>query len=251
MAERRGALVGPLAPVRAGQLRRAASRAGALSASSPTHPGHRPDARSRRPLRRCRGRRLRRGDSPWPGRRHPAGRQAPRHQPPHARRLAGLSRAPRRAGTRLPTSQAHRGILYANRDADWRFARPDGVDRRAPTRRAARQQRPSDARRRAAPGSASRCCRRFFVHADVATGRAWSAIDIGCAAEGAELHVAYPRERSASAKIAALTEPQGLVRRSALLGLAAERSRRATFGLGSHSGIRPDRLRRFDLAGRP
>ena len=43
----------------------------------------------------------------------------------------------------------------------------------------------------------------FFVHAAIAEG-SLVAIDVGCDAEGAELYLAYPRDRSASAKIAAL-----------------------------------------------
>ena len=44
----------------------------------------------------------------------------------------------------------------------------------------------------------------FFVHEQLASG-ALVEVDIGMAAEGAELFIAYPRDRSASAKIAALT----------------------------------------------
>ncbi|TIV11921.1 MAG: hypothetical protein E5W00_01580 [Mesorhizobium sp.] len=45
----------------------------------------------------------------------------------------------------------------------------------------------------------------FFVHYQLVDG-ALTRIDIGVEAEGAELFIAYPRERSASAKVLALIE---------------------------------------------
>ncbi len=107
--------------------------------------------------------------------------------------------------------KAHCGILYANRDADWRFAGPAGWTVVRP-RAALRVNNGLVMRGAALAGLGITLLPNFFAHADVATG-ALIRIDTGCDAEGAELHIAYPRERSASAKIAALT-----------------RSLRATFG---------------------
>jgi DNA-binding transcriptional LysR family regulator len=99
--------------------------------------------------------------------------------------------------------EAHCGILYANRDADWRFASADGWTVVRP-RAALRVNNGLVMRDAARAGLGITLLPTFFAHADVATG-ALVRIDIGCAAEGAELYIAYPRERSASAKIAALT----------------------------------------------
>lgn len=107
--------------------------------------------------------------------------------------------------------EAHCGILYANRDADWRFAGTDGWTVVRP-RAALRVNNGLVMRDAALAGLGITLLPNFFVHADVATG-SLARIDIGCDAEGAELHIAYPRERSSSAKITALT-----------------RSLRATFG---------------------
>ena len=99
--------------------------------------------------------------------------------------------------------EAHCGILYANRDADWRFASADGWTVVRP-RAALRVNNGLVMRDAARAGLGITLLPTFFAHADVATG-ALVRIDIGCAAEGAELYIAYPREHSASAKIAALT----------------------------------------------
>lgn len=97
----------------------------------------------------------------------------------------------------------HDGILYANRDADWRFAGPDGWDVVRP-RAVLRVNNGLMMRDAALAGLGITLLPTFFVHAELKAGRL-VAIDIGRAAEGAELHIAYPRDRSASAKVLALT----------------------------------------------
>lgn len=97
----------------------------------------------------------------------------------------------------------HRGILYANRDADWRFAGAEGWMVLRP-RAALRVNNGLVMRDAALAGLGITLLPTFFVHEQLASG-ALVEVDIGMAAEGAELFIAYPRDRSASAKIAALT----------------------------------------------
>lgn len=99
---------------------------------------------------------------------------------------------------------AHAGILYTNRDADWRFATPAGWTVVRP-RAALRVNNGLIMRDAALAGLGLTLLPNFFAHAGIRDG-SLTAIDVGAEAEGAELHLAYPRERSASAKIAALTE---------------------------------------------
>lgn len=98
----------------------------------------------------------------------------------------------------------HDGLLYANRDADWRFGGPEGWAVLRP-RAALRVNNGLVMRDAALAGLGIALLPTFFVHAERKAGTLL-AIDIGRAAESAELHIAYPRDRSASAKIAALTE---------------------------------------------
>ena len=104
----------------------------------------------------------------------------------------------------LADLDGHDGILYANRDADWRFAGPEGWDVVRP-RAALRVNNGLVMRDAALAGLGIALLPSFFVRAELKAG-ALVTIDIGRAAEGAELHIAYPRDRSASAKVAALTE---------------------------------------------
>jgi DNA-binding transcriptional LysR family regulator len=104
----------------------------------------------------------------------------------------------------LAELEQHCGILYANRDADWRFAMPDGWDVVRP-RAALRVNNGLVMRDAAIAGLGLTLLPTFFIHAALATG-ALVTVDIGVEAEGAELYIAHPRDRSASAKIAALTE---------------------------------------------
>lgn len=97
----------------------------------------------------------------------------------------------------------HCGVLYANRDADWRFAGPDGWMVLRP-RAALRVNNGLLMRDAALAGLGITLLPTFFVHGELASG-ALVRVEIGMEAEGAELFIAYPRDRSASAKIAALT----------------------------------------------
>ncbi len=98
----------------------------------------------------------------------------------------------------------HDGLLYANRDVDWRFGGPEGWAVVRP-RAALRVNNGLVMRDAALAGLGIALLPTFFVHAERKAGTLLP-IDIGRAAESAELHIAYPRDRSASAKIAALTE---------------------------------------------
>ncbi|MFA5963495.1 MAG: LysR family transcriptional regulator [Sphingomonas sp.] len=105
--------------------------------------------------------------------------------------------------TALADLEDHDGILYANRDADWRFAGPEGWEVVRP-RAALRVNNGLVMRDAALAGLGITLLPTFFVHAELKAGTL-VAIDIGREAEGAELHIAYPRDRSASAKVLALT----------------------------------------------
>ena len=103
----------------------------------------------------------------------------------------------------LADLSAHNAVLYANRDADWRFAGTDGWTVLRP-RAALRVNNGLVMRDAAVAGLGITLLPTFFVHQYLASGELLE-IDIGIAAEGAELFIAYPRDRSASAKIAART----------------------------------------------
>jgi DNA-binding transcriptional LysR family regulator len=100
--------------------------------------------------------------------------------------------------------EGHCGILYANRDSDWRFSTPRGWTVVRP-RAALRVNNGLMMRDAAAAGLGITLLPTFFVHAELSTGTL-AQIDVGCQAEGAELYIAYPRDRTASAKVAALAE---------------------------------------------
>jgi DNA-binding transcriptional LysR family regulator len=103
----------------------------------------------------------------------------------------------------LPDLSGHCGILYANRDADWRFAGAGGWTVLRP-RAALRVNNGLVMRDAALAGLGITLLPTFFVHEQLADGSLVE-VDVGMQAEGAELFLAYPRDRSASAKIAALT----------------------------------------------
>lgn len=111
-----------------------------------------------------------------------------------------------RAGT--PTSaddlQSHRGILYSNRDTDWRFANAGGWAGVKP-RSCVRVNNGLIMRDAAVAGHGITLLPTFFTYGEIASG-SLKQIDIGVEAEGAELFVCYPLARTASAKISALVE---------------------------------------------
>ncbi len=105
---------------------------------------------------------------------------------------------------RVEELREHRGILYLNRDADWRFGGEGGWTVVRPRARL-RVNNGIVMRDAALAGLGLALLPTFFVHAELRSG-ALAPVRLGVEAEGAELHIAYPRARSASAKLAALTE---------------------------------------------
>jgi len=100
--------------------------------------------------------------------------------------------------------EGHRAILYANRESDWRF---DGHDGAVVVRPMAvlRVNNGLIMRDAAVAGLGITLLPAFMIHSELASG-ALRAIDVGLQAEGADVYIAYLRERGASAKLAALIE---------------------------------------------
>lgn len=97
---------------------------------------------------------------------------------------------------------AHRAILYANRETDWRFAGPDGAVAVRP-RAGLRVNNGLMIRDAAIAGLGIALLPSFIAHAALAQGTL-RALDVGLAAEGAQLHATYPLERGTAAKVRAL-----------------------------------------------
>jgi DNA-binding transcriptional LysR family regulator len=114
----------------------------------------------------------------------------------------------------------HRAILYANRESDWRFE-IDGHATVIRPRPALRVNNGIVMRDAAMAGLGIALLPAFLVAEQMAQGKL-ARIDIGLAAEGAELYIAYPRDRGPSAKLLALTES---LRRSFAQKLVAESQR--------------------------
>jgi len=98
----------------------------------------------------------------------------------------------------------HRGILYSNRESDWRFASSSGwsVVRPKPALRVNNGMIMKDA---AMGGVGVALLPTFFVYREIASG-ALEPLDIGIVAEGAELFITYARDHGAAAKISALAD---------------------------------------------
>ncbi|WP_116092105.1 LysR family transcriptional regulator [Sphingomonas crusticola] len=111
-----------------------------------------------------------------------------------------------RAGTprSIEALEGHRGIIYTNREADWRFDGPSGWTVVRP-RAALRVNNGIVMRDAALAGAGITLLPTFFIHQELAAG-ALQRIDVGYEAEGGELFIAHPRARTASSKITALTE---------------------------------------------
>ena len=107
-----------------------------------------------------------------------------------------------------PTSvkdlSGHAGILYTNREADWRF-NIDGNWTVARPRRALRVNNGMVMRDAALAGLGLSLLPTFFIEAELREGSLVS-VDLGAAAEGAELYLAYPGDRRASATVLALAD---------------------------------------------
>ncbi|CDO34084.1 MULTISPECIES: LysR family transcriptional regulator [Novosphingobium] len=128
-----------------------------------------------------------------------------------ARRLAASRRllvaspaylAAHGAPTSLSDLERHRGVLYANRTGDWRFAVGSGWSVIRPGA-ALRVNNGLVMRDAALAGLGLALLPSFFVHEEIRQGDL-VAIDIGWPAEGAELFLTYPRDHGASSKIRAL-----------------------------------------------
>lgn len=95
-------------------------------------------------------------------------------------------------------------ILYANRAADWPFRADEGETVLRPRARL-RVNNGIVMRDAALAGLGIALLPTFFTHEHLASG-ALRQVEVGAEAESAELHVAYVRNRTASAKVAALTD---------------------------------------------
>lgn len=130
-----------------------------------------------------------------------------------ARRLASSRRflvgSPRYlADHGMPASvaelQSHMGVLYANREADWRFAGPYG-SRVVRPQSVLRVNNGLIMRDAALAGLGLTLLPTFMIHRELQSGDL-VCVDVGMEAEGAEIHVAYPRERTQPVKVGALIE---------------------------------------------
>ena len=97
-----------------------------------------------------------------------------------------------------------RAILYSNREADWRFHVPGG-DKVVRPSACLRVNNGIIMRDAALAGLGITLLPTFFVQDQLRNG-SLQKVDVGAEAEGATLYLAYPANRSASAKLNALTE---------------------------------------------
>ncbi|WP_404631863.1 LysR family transcriptional regulator [Dyella ginsengisoli] len=106
--------------------------------------------------------------------------------------------------TSLDELGRHQGILYINRETDWRFAR-DGSWVVVHPRAGLRVNNGIVMRDAAIAGLGVTLLPTFFVRDALERGVLMQ-VDIGLEAEGAELFLAYTRDRTVSMKVAALIE---------------------------------------------
>ncbi|GGF81784.1 LysR family transcriptional regulator [Azorhizobium oxalatiphilum] len=106
------------------------------------------------------------------------------------------------APANLADLAAHRALLYANRETDWRFEAPDGMVAVRP-RASLRVNNGVMMRGAAVAGLGLALLPTFLVHEELAAGTL-KVVDVGVPAEGAQLHAAYPMDRSTSAKLRTL-----------------------------------------------
>ncbi|MHB8528140.1 MAG: LysR family transcriptional regulator [Caulobacteraceae bacterium] len=98
----------------------------------------------------------------------------------------------------------HKAILYTNRETDWRFVGPEGaIVVRPPA--GLRVNNGLIMRDAAVTGLGITLLASFVIDAELASG-ALRIIDVGAEPEGADVYLAYPRDRGPSAKILALVE---------------------------------------------
>ena len=124
---------------------------------------------------------------------------------PSRRRLVASPAYLAAAGTpeTLEQLEAHRAILYTNRGTDWRFGTP-GRERVVRPRGALRVNNGLVMRDAALSGLGITLLPSFMIHRELAAGTL-RPIDLGVEAEGADLSIAFPRERETAAKLVALT----------------------------------------------
>ncbi|MEL0252053.1 MAG: LysR family transcriptional regulator [Novosphingobium sp.] len=104
--------------------------------------------------------------------------------------------------TSLSDLERHRGVLYANRSGDWRFAAGAGWSVVRP-KAALRVNNGLVMRDAALAGLGLALLPSFFLQQEIRSGTLVE-IDIGWQAEGAELFLTYPRDHGAASKIRAL-----------------------------------------------
>lgn len=102
----------------------------------------------------------------------------------------------------LSDLEHHRGVLYANRSGDWRFATGSGWSVVRP-KAALRVNNGLVMRDAVLAGLGLGLLPTFFIHEELKKGLLVE-VGIGWPAEGAELFLTYPRDHGASAKIRAL-----------------------------------------------
>ncbi|HYZ20597.1 MAG TPA: LysR family transcriptional regulator [Rhodopila sp.] len=103
----------------------------------------------------------------------------------------------------LAALAGHRAILYGYRETDWRFQSPAGTRVVRPTV-SLRINNGMVIREAALAGLGIALVPAFIVPDELRTG-ALRALDVGFEPEGAQLFIAYPRDRTAVVKIQALT----------------------------------------------
>lgn len=103
----------------------------------------------------------------------------------------------------LAALEAHRAILYRHRDADWYFT-VDGTAAVVRPQRSLRVNHGTMMRDASLAGLGIALLPTFIVHTEITAGTL-QVIDVGVEAERAEVHITYPPQHAASAKVRALT----------------------------------------------
>lgn len=106
--------------------------------------------------------------------------------------------------TSLDELGRHQGILYINRETDWRFATDDGWAVVHPVA-SLRVNNGMVMRDAATAGLGLTLLPTFFVRKELQSG-VLKHVDIGVEAEGAELFLAYPRDNAVPTKVTALID---------------------------------------------
>ena len=103
----------------------------------------------------------------------------------------------------LEALEDHQAILYSHRETDWRFRAVDGAHVVRPTA-GLRVNNGMFIRDAVLAGLGIALVPLFIVPQELRLG-ALKALNVGYEPEGADLNIAYPRERTSSAKLLALT----------------------------------------------